>query len=182
MTLALSKRSRRPWWMTTFGHEPLGDVFYDRLWPEWRRDAGEEVTPSVDFSEKDGKYYLTAELPGINKNTAFPCFNEEGLNPAVPGPPVDTQGTHPFDPGIKSLDDFNDLTGFQRQVPPSVGGLLAISTENTLLPWLSHTPHLEGRGCVPPARRVKKGLDQVPTLVQDLSAGLFNGVPGPFVL
>ncbi len=67
MTLALSKRSRRPWWMTNFGREPLGDVFFDRLWPEYQRDAGEEVTPSVDFSEKDGKYYLTAELPGIDK-------------------------------------------------------------------------------------------------------------------
>lgn len=67
MTLSLSKRARRPWWMTSFGSEPLGDVFFDRLWPEWRRDAGEEVTPSVDFSEKDGKYYLTAELPGIEK-------------------------------------------------------------------------------------------------------------------
>jgi len=67
MTLALSRRTRRPWWMTTFGNEPFGDVFIDRLWPELRRDAGEEVTPSVDFSEKDGKYYLTAELPGIEK-------------------------------------------------------------------------------------------------------------------
>jgi len=53
--------------MTTFGREPVGDVFSDRLWPEWRRDTGEEVTPSIDFSEKEGKYYLTAELPGINK-------------------------------------------------------------------------------------------------------------------
>jgi len=53
--------------MTTFGREPFGDVFFDRLWPEWRGDTGEEVTPSIDFSEKDGKYYLTAELPGINK-------------------------------------------------------------------------------------------------------------------
>ncbi len=67
MTLALSKRHRRPWWMTTFGREPMGDIFYDRLWPEWGRDAGEEVTPTVDFSEKDGNYYLTAELPGISK-------------------------------------------------------------------------------------------------------------------
>ncbi len=67
MTLAISRRIRRPWWMTPFGREPLGDVFFDRLWPEWGRDAGEEVKPSVDFSEKDGKYYLTAELPGIKK-------------------------------------------------------------------------------------------------------------------
>lgn len=66
MTLSLS-RQRRPWWMTPFGREPMGDVFFDRLWPEWRRDYGEEISPSVDFSEKDGKYYLTAELPGLKK-------------------------------------------------------------------------------------------------------------------
>jgi len=53
--------------MTTFGREPAGDIFYDRLYPEYVRDSGEEVTPSVDFTEKDGKYYLTAELPGIDK-------------------------------------------------------------------------------------------------------------------
>jgi HSP20 family protein len=67
MMLELSTK-RRPWWMTPFGREPMGDVFFDRLYPEWRRDFGEEVTPSVDFSEKDGNYYLTAELPGINKD------------------------------------------------------------------------------------------------------------------
>ncbi|MBW2220716.1 MAG: Hsp20/alpha crystallin family protein [Deltaproteobacteria bacterium] len=68
MTLTLSRRSNRPWWMTPLGREPLGDIFFDRLYPEWRRDMGEEVTPSIDFSEKDGKYFLTAELPGINKD------------------------------------------------------------------------------------------------------------------
>jgi HSP20 family protein len=66
MTLSLTRRNR-PWWMTPFGREPLGDIFFDRVWPEWRRDYGEEITPSVDFSEKDGKYHLTAELPGMNK-------------------------------------------------------------------------------------------------------------------
>lgn len=68
MTLTLSRRSNRPWWMTPFGREPLGDIFFDRPYPEWRRDMGEEVTPSIDFSEKDGKYFLTAELPGIKKD------------------------------------------------------------------------------------------------------------------
>ena len=67
MTLALSRRLGRPWWMTTFGREPLRDVFFDRLWPEWRSDAGEALVPNVDLSEKDGKYYLTAELPGTKK-------------------------------------------------------------------------------------------------------------------
>ena len=65
MRLELSKR--RPWWMTPFGREPLGDIFFDRLYPEWRRDMGEELDVSVDFSDKDGKYYLKAELPGIKK-------------------------------------------------------------------------------------------------------------------
>ena len=67
MTLSLSRKSGRPWWMTTFGREPLGDVYFDRLYPEWRRDSGEEVTTNIDLSEKDGKYYLTAELPGIEE-------------------------------------------------------------------------------------------------------------------
>jgi len=67
MTIALTRKTGRPWWMTTSGREPLGDIFFDRLWPEWQRDAGEEVTTHVDFSEKDGKYHLTAEIPGINK-------------------------------------------------------------------------------------------------------------------
>ena len=68
MTLALSRRHGRPWWMTTFGREPWGDVFFDRLWPEWTGETGEKLTPSLDFSEKDGKYFLTAELPGINRD------------------------------------------------------------------------------------------------------------------
>jgi HSP20 family protein len=46
----------------------MGDVFFDRLWPEWRRDYGEEVNPNVDFSEKDNEYHLTAEIPGLNKD------------------------------------------------------------------------------------------------------------------
>lgn len=67
MTVSLTRRVRRPSWMTPFGHEGWGDVFSDRLWPEWRRDMGEEWTPSVDFTEKDGEYRLTAELPGMSK-------------------------------------------------------------------------------------------------------------------
>ncbi len=67
MTIALTRRSGRPWWMTPFGREPMGDLFFDRLWPEWQRDAGSEVVTHVDLSEKDGKYTLTAELPGVKK-------------------------------------------------------------------------------------------------------------------
>jgi HSP20 family protein len=54
--------------MTPFGMEPLGDVFFDRLWPEWRRDMGEEWTPTVDLFEKEGNYYLKAEIPGLEKD------------------------------------------------------------------------------------------------------------------
>ena len=68
MDVTLAKRSGRPWWMTTFGREPLGDIFFDRLWPEWKRDMGEEIIPSVDFVEKDNQYVLTAELPGLEKD------------------------------------------------------------------------------------------------------------------
>ena len=68
MAVTLAKRSGRPWWMTPFGREPLGDVFFDRLWPEWKRDMGEELNPSVDLVEKDNKYELTVELPGLEKD------------------------------------------------------------------------------------------------------------------
>jgi len=49
---------------TPFGRER----FFDRLWPEWRREMGEEWSPSINFSEKDGKYYLTADVPGMKKD------------------------------------------------------------------------------------------------------------------
>ncbi len=65
---ALERRLRRPSWMTPFGSEGFGDVFFDRLWPEWRRDLGEEWTPAVSFFEKDGKYHLTADVPGMSKD------------------------------------------------------------------------------------------------------------------
>jgi HSP20 family protein len=75
MTIALTRKIARPSWMTPFGHEGWGDVFFDRLWPEWRRDIGEEWTPIVDFSEKDGKYYLTAEIPGLSKEDISVTFD-----------------------------------------------------------------------------------------------------------
>lgn len=79
MNLALRKRLRRPSWMTPLGFEGLGDVFSDRLWPEWRRDLGEEWTPSSDFYEKDGKYHLTAEIPGMNKDDISVSFDHGTL-------------------------------------------------------------------------------------------------------
>ena len=54
--------------MMPFGMEGWGDVFFDRLWPEWRRDIGEKWAPTIDLSEKDGKYILTAELPGLKRD------------------------------------------------------------------------------------------------------------------
>lgn len=66
--MELTVKKRRPWWMTPFGREPVGDVFFDRLWPEWQRDMGEEWVPGINFYEKEGKYYLTAELPGMSKD------------------------------------------------------------------------------------------------------------------
>jgi HSP20 family protein len=62
------RRGRRPSWMTPFEREGLGDVFSDRVWPEWQRDMGQEWTPSMDFYEKEGAYYLAAELPGLSKD------------------------------------------------------------------------------------------------------------------
>ncbi len=67
MPTEISRRFGRPSWMTPFGHEGFGDVFFDRLWPEWRRDLGEEWSPRVDFFEKDGKYYIIAEIAGMKK-------------------------------------------------------------------------------------------------------------------
>jgi len=67
METTLSKL-RRPLWMTPFGREPMGDIWSDRLWPEWPRWQGEEYSPSFDLFEKDGKYHLKAEFPGIKKD------------------------------------------------------------------------------------------------------------------
>ena len=54
--------------MTVFGGEGLGDVFSERLWPEWTRLAGEEWAPSISFYEKDGKFHLDADVPGFSKD------------------------------------------------------------------------------------------------------------------
>jgi HSP20 family protein len=57
--------------MTPFGQEGWGDAWLDRLWTEWpmpTKSEIEEWTPLFDFYEKEGKYYLTAELPGLKKD------------------------------------------------------------------------------------------------------------------
>jgi HSP20 family protein len=63
MITSLERRSRRPSWLTPFG----GERFFDRIWPEWRREMGEEWSPAINFSEKNGKYYVTADIPGVKK-------------------------------------------------------------------------------------------------------------------
>jgi HSP20 family protein len=76
MTLSLSRALRRPSWMTPYGMEGMGDVFFDRLWPEWRRDLGEEWTPAVNIFEKDDNYHVTADLPGLNKDDISVTFED----------------------------------------------------------------------------------------------------------
>ena len=68
MTLAVSCTFRRPFWVTPFGMEGWRDLFSDRSWPELLGEKDEGLSPNVDFSEKDGKYFLTAELPGLKKD------------------------------------------------------------------------------------------------------------------
>ncbi len=75
--------------MTPFGREPMGDVFFDRLWPEWHRDMGEEWTPSVNFFEKEGKYLLNAELPGLSKDDI--SVNVDGGVLTITGKKEDSQ-------------------------------------------------------------------------------------------
>lgn len=67
----------RPWWMTPGGREPMGDVWFDRLWPEWPRWQGEEYSPTFDMYEKDGNYVVTAEIPGIDKDDIFINIDKE---------------------------------------------------------------------------------------------------------
>jgi HSP20 family protein len=53
--------------MTPGGEESLGSAWSDRLWPEWSFARGKEFTPSFNMYEKEGSYYVTADLPGVNK-------------------------------------------------------------------------------------------------------------------
>ncbi|MGE5838666.1 MAG: Hsp20/alpha crystallin family protein [Deltaproteobacteria bacterium] len=64
--------------MTPYGMEGMGDVFFDRLWPEWARDLGEEWSPAVNFFEKEGMYHLTVEAPGLNKDDISITY-EDGM-------------------------------------------------------------------------------------------------------
>ncbi|MEJ2588247.1 MAG: Hsp20/alpha crystallin family protein [Deltaproteobacteria bacterium] len=68
MALPTIRRTGRPSWMTPYGSEGMGDIWSDRLWPEWPRWQSEEMRPSIDFYEKDGNYHLTVDLPGVKKD------------------------------------------------------------------------------------------------------------------
>ena len=67
MNMPLIKKERRPWWISPWGDEALGDVWSDRLFPVWQRMKGEEWVPTFNFYEEDGNYKLEAEIPGVNK-------------------------------------------------------------------------------------------------------------------
>jgi HSP20 family protein len=67
MNMPLIKKERRPWWLSPWGDEALGDVWSDRIFPVWQRMKGEEWVPTFNFYEKDGNYQLEAEIPGVSK-------------------------------------------------------------------------------------------------------------------
>ena len=68
MNLPLIRKARRPLWMTPYGEEGPGDVWSDRVLWEWPRMKGEEWVPAFNFYEKEGSYFLEAEIPGVNKD------------------------------------------------------------------------------------------------------------------
>jgi HSP20 family protein len=69
MAMLPIKKRRRPNWMTLLGEEGTGDLFFDRLWNEWANWQSDEWVPSFNLSEKEDKYTLTAELPGVDKDS-----------------------------------------------------------------------------------------------------------------
>lgn len=48
--------------------EPWGDVWADRLWPDFASAAYDVWVPNVNFYEKGNKYYLRIEVPGLDKD------------------------------------------------------------------------------------------------------------------
>jgi HSP20 family protein len=75
MAFTIRKYPRRPYGMTFFGGQEGSAGFVDRIWTEWRRERDETLSPRLDFSEKEGAYYITAELPGIKKEDITVCIN-----------------------------------------------------------------------------------------------------------
>ena len=62
-------RRQLPSWRTHFSEEHDGGVFLDRLWNEWTSRFCGEWIPTFNLSEKKGTYILTAELPGVEKDS-----------------------------------------------------------------------------------------------------------------
>ena len=69
MALLPIRRRRRPGWLGPLGDESMGDVFFDRLWNEWGNWFREDWAPAFNLAEREGKYTLTAELPGVDKDS-----------------------------------------------------------------------------------------------------------------
>ena len=62
---------RAPRWMEPFGRSPFRDIWFNRFFEDFPRLISfqeEEWVPRIDFFEKEGKYCLTAELPGMKKD------------------------------------------------------------------------------------------------------------------
>lgn len=49
-------------------YEPWGEVWYDRRWPDFASLSYDVWVPHVNFYEKNDKYQIRIELPGIDKN------------------------------------------------------------------------------------------------------------------
>lgn len=58
------KKSKPP----RFWYEPWGDVFLDRRWPDFASLSYDVWIPNINFYEKEDKYQIRVELPGIDKN------------------------------------------------------------------------------------------------------------------
>jgi len=48
-------------------YEPWGEVWYDRRWPDFASLSYDVWVPYVNFYEKNDKYQIRVELPGIDK-------------------------------------------------------------------------------------------------------------------
>jgi len=64
----------RPFWSPLFGRE--GRSLMEEV---WGRGAGRALAPSVDVSEDDGNYVVTAELPGTKREDVTVELEDEVL-------------------------------------------------------------------------------------------------------
>jgi HSP20 family protein len=49
-------------------YEPWGEVWIDRVWPDFAALSYDVWVPNVNFYEKANTYNIRVELPGIDKN------------------------------------------------------------------------------------------------------------------